>query len=329
MTKRRTLLSAAAATAALPLLHPYSALAQSSTRIARIIVPFPAGGGTDAVARMTAEKIRAGYPGGLVVENRAGASGRLGAEYVKDADSDGMTMLFTPDFVMTIFPHIFRKLSYSPLQDFKPVALCSTTGYVLAAGPGLPASVTNIAQFTAWCKANPKKASFASTSAGSVSHFAGLMLSKAIGVELLHVPYKGGALALQDLMGGQIPVSINPVGEVLPQLKGGRVRVLATTGAQRSHFLPDAPTLVESGLHDMVVESWLGLFMSGKTPAESVSKASAQINAALQTPDLQEGYAGIAMETRQSTPAGFAAIVKADIDRWGPIVKASGFTAEE
>lgn len=329
MTNRRTLLSVAAASAALPLLYPFPALAQSRSKIARIIVPFPAGGGTDAVARMTADKIRSAYPAGMVVENRAGASGRLGADYVKDTDPDGLTMLFTPDFLMTIFPHSFRKLSYSPQQDFKPVALCSTTGYALVAGPGLPASVTNLQQFTAWCKANPKLASFASTSAGAASHFAGIMLSKAMGVELLHVPYKGGALALQDLMGGQIPVSINPIGEVLPQLKSGRVRVLATTGAQRSRFLPDAPTLVESGLRDMVVESWLGLFMSGKTPQETVDKTSVLINAALQKPDLKEGYAGIGMETVQSTPASFAATIKADIDRWEPVVKASGFTAEE
>ena len=155
------------------------------------------------------------------------------------------------------------------------------------------------------------------------------MLSKAIGVDLLHVPYKGGAPALQDLMAGQIPVSINPIGEVLPQLKSGRVRVLATTGTQRSRFLPEVPTLFEAGLRDMVVESWLGVFMPGKTPPETVAKASTWINAALQTPELREGYAGIAMETVQSTPASFTTTIKADIERWGPIVKASGFTAEE
>ncbi|MGE4338210.1 MAG: tripartite tricarboxylate transporter substrate-binding protein [Pigmentiphaga sp.] len=278
---------------------------------------------------MTADKIRSAYPVGLVVENRAGASGRLGTEYVKDTDPDGMNMLFAPDFIMTIYPHSFRKLGYRPLHDFKPVAMCSTTDYVLAAGPSLPSNVTNVQQFTDWCKANPERAAFASTSAGAASHFAGIMLSKAMGVELLHVPYKGGAPALQDLMGGQLPVSINPIGEVLPQLKSGRIRVLATTGARRNRFLPDVPTLVESGLRDMVIEAWLGLFMSGKTPAETVAKAAALVNTALQNPDLRDGYAGIGMETVQSTPEGFAATIKADIERWGPVVKASGFTAEE
>ncbi|MES2412485.1 MAG: tripartite tricarboxylate transporter substrate-binding protein [Pseudomonadota bacterium] len=326
---RRKLLAGAAAGLVLPLTFPTSVFAQANNKVARLIVPFPAGGGTDAVARMTAEKMRPEYPAGLIVENRAGASGRLGAEYVQASEADGMTLLFTPDFVMTIFPYSFKKLSYAPQQDFAPVALCSKTGYALVAGPGLPASVTNLQQFVAWAKANPKQAAFASTSAGSASHFGGIMLSRAIGAELLHVPYKGGALALQDVMGGQVPISINPIGEVLPHMKTGRVRVLATTGAQRSRFMPDAPTLVEAGLKDMVVESWLGVLAPGKTPAATIAKTSATINAVLQRQDIKDGYAGIGMETVQSTPASFAAVIKADMERWAPIVKASGFTAEE
>lgn len=333
MTMRREFLAAAAGCAlpSLPLLMPAPVWAQANanTKLGRIIVPFPAGGGTDAVARMTADRIRGEYPAGLVVENRAGASGRLGTEYVKEAAPDGATMLFTTDFVMTIFPYSFRKLSYQPLQDFQPVALCAKTGYTVAAGPALPASVTNFQEFVAWCKANPKQASFASTSAGSASHFAGLMLSRAMGVELLHVPYKGGALALQDLMGGQIPISLNPIGEVLPQMSSGRVRVLATTGAQRSRFIPEAPTLVELGMKDMVVESWLGVVMPGKTPADVVARTASVINTALSRQDLKDGYAGIGMETVQSSPASFAGVIKADMARWAPIVKASGFTAEE
>ncbi|WP_213958755.1 MULTISPECIES: Bug family tripartite tricarboxylate transporter substrate binding protein [unclassified Variovorax] len=327
VTTRRQLLAASAASLSIAAL-PRLALAQS-TKLSRLIVPFPAGGGTDAVARMTADKLHSDFPAGLVVENRAGASGRIGVEYVKDAQPDGSTMLFTTDFVMTIFPYSFRKLNYNPLQDFAPVALCSKTGYALAVGPGMPAEVTNLQQLVAWCKANPSRASFASTSAGAASHFAGLMLSRAIGVDLLHVAYKGGAPALQDLMGGQIPMSINPIGEVLPQMASGKVRVIATTGAQRSRFLPNAPTLVELGLQDMVVESWLGLFMPAKTPADVVTRTAAAFNAALQRKDLHDGYAGIAMETVQGTPASFAAVIKADMERWEPIIKASGFTAEE
>jgi tripartite-type tricarboxylate transporter receptor subunit TctC len=329
MTTRREFVAAATAGVTASLAPLQSAFAQSAGKVARLIVPFPAGGGTDAVARMTAEKIRSEYPAGVVVDNRAGASGRLGAEHVRDAEPDGLTMLFTPDFVMTIFPYSFRKLSYSPLQDFTPLALCAKTGYALVAGPALPANVTNTEQFAAWCKANPKLAAFGSPSAGSTSHFGGLMLSRAIGASILHVPYKGGALALQDVMGGQIPCSINAIGEVLPHLKSGRLRALASTGAQRSRFMPEVPTLVEAGLKDVVIESWLGMFMPAKTPADTVARTSAFLNAALQRQDLKDGYATIGMDTVQSTPAGFTAAIRADMDRWGPIVKASGFTADD
>jgi len=327
MANRRNLLAASTAAISLAAL-PRLTLAQTG-KLSRLIVPFPAGGGTDTVARLTADKLRTDYPAGLIVENRPGASGRLGTEYVKDARPDGSTMLFTTDFVMTIFPFSFRKLNYDPLRDFAPVALCSKTGYALAVGPGVPTEVTNLRELVAWCKANPSRASFASTSAGAASHFAGLMLSRAIGVDLLHVPYKGGAPALQDLMGGQIPMSINPIGEVLPQLPSGKVRVIATTGPQRSRFLPDAPTLAELGLKDVVVESWLGVFMPARTPPDIVNASAAAFNAALKRQDLQDGYAAIAMETVQSTPASFAATIKADMERWQPIIKASGFTAEE
>ncbi len=324
---RRNFLATAATGLALASPTLRQALAQGKT--ARLVVPFPAGGGTDAAARVTAERIRSEYPAGLLVENRSGASGRVGVEFVKGSEADGLTMLFVPDFVMTIFPHSFRRLAYQPLQDFSPVALCAKTGYTLAAGPGLPAQVTTVPQFVAWCKANPRQASFASTSPGSVSHFTGLMLARAIGVDLLHVPYKGGAPALQDLMAGQIPVSISPVGEVLPHLKGDKVRVLATSGAQRSRFIPDAPTFAESGLKDVTAESWIGVFMPARTPPDAVAKASAALNAALQRQDVRESYAAIGMDTVTSTPAGFAATVRDDIERWGPIVRASGFTAEE
>ena len=329
MTTRRQLVSAAAAAIALPSLISHPAHAQIIGKVARLIVPFPAGGGTDAVARLIADKLRADYPGGIIVENKVGASGRIGAEYVRDSEPDGMTMLFSTDFVLTIYPHSFRKLNYNPVLDFAPVAQCSRTAYALTAGPGLPANITTVQQFIAWCKANPKQASFASATAGSASHFTGVMLSRAAGVDILHVPYKGGALALQDLMGGQISVSTIGIGDVLPQLNSGKLRVLATTGAQRSRFLPDVPTLVESGMKDVVVETWLGIFMPAKTPADIVNKSATMINAALQRPDLRETFAGFAMEAVQSTPASLAAVVKADIERWGPIVKASGFVADE
>lgn len=328
MTTRRTFLKAAALGAATTPLWLQQALASTFEKAAHLIVPFPAGGGTDVVARMIANQLQNHYPRGLVIENKAGASGRLGPDTLLTSAPDGATMLMVPDFVMTIFPHIFHNLRYNPLQDFTPVSMVTKTNYAFSAGPGLPEQITTLEQFVDWAKANPDRAAFASTAAGAATHFIGLMLSKAIGVDLLHVPYKGGAQALQDLMAGQIPVGVNPIGEVLPQVNGGRVRILATTGATRSRFVPDVPTLVELGLPEMDIESWVGVFMPKGTAPATVNEVSGWFNTALQRSDLQESLAQSAMEPVQSTPANFASTLEADIAKWGPVIEASGFKAD-
>jgi len=310
------------------LLAPAVSSAQPA-KLTRLIVGFPAGGGTDVAARSLADRMQASYPAGLIVESRPGASSRLAVEFVKNSPPDGTTMLFTTDFALTIYPHSFRKLNYDPIKDFVPVAVCARTSLAFCIGPGVPESVKTLADFIAWCKANPKEAAYASTSAGATPHFAGLMFSRAAGIALLHVPYKGGAPALQDLMGGQIASSFNPVGEVLPQLKSGKLRVLATTGAQRSKYLPDIPTMAESGFKDVVAEVWLGVLMPANTPQAIVSKASSVINEALKSPELRETYSKFGMEPLGGSPESFAALIKSDLAQWGPIIKASGFTAEE
>src|SRR5689334_13575453 len=236
---RRTFLLAAAGAAA----APWAARAQTTGKNLRIIVPFPAGGGTDVLARLVAEKLRGNYAPAVIVENRVGASGRTGVEAVKQAAPDGTTLLFTPDFLLTVYPHSFRRLSYDPLKDFVPIALVARSALGIAAGPGLPPEIGSIEGYLAWAKAHPKQAFYADTSPGGTPHFVGVMLAQASGVKLTPVHYKGGAPALQDLVGGQVPVSINPLSELLPQLKGGRIRVLAVTSPARSTFLPDVPTL--------------------------------------------------------------------------------------
>ena len=193
----------------------------------------------------------------------------------------------------------------------------------------MPESVKTIADFIAWSKANPNQAAYASTSAGATPHFAGLMFSKSAGISLLHVPYKGGAPALQDLMGGQIASSFNPVGEVIPQLKSGKIRVLATTGVSRSKFLATTPTFVESGFKDVVAEVWLGVVMPSNTPTSVIQKTASSINEALKTPELVEAYSKFGMEPMLSSPESFSTLIKNDLATWGPIVKASGFTAED
>ena len=327
--RRRRILGASIATLAMPgVLFPAISSAQPA-KLTRLIVGFPAGGGTDVAARALADRMQASYPAGLIVESRPGASGRLAVEYVKSSPPDGTTMLFTTDFVLTIFPHSFKKLNYDPIKDFVPVAVCANTSLAFCIGPSVPENVKTVADFVAWSKANPKEAAYASTSAGATPHFAGLMFSRAAGIPLLHVPYKGGAPALQDLMGGQIASSFNPVGEIIPQLKSGKIRVLATTGAKRNKFLPDVPTMVESGFKDVVAEVWLGVLMPANTPQAIVSRAASTINDALKSPELRETYSKFGMDPLGGTPESFAALIKSDLAQWGPVIKASGFTAEE
>ncbi|MBI5720716.1 MAG: extra-cytoplasmic solute receptor [Burkholderiales bacterium] len=327
MTSRRTLLEATAALACTTL--GGFARAQSPAKLARMVVPFPAGGGSDAAARALGERIREHFPGGLIVDNRPGAAGRLGIESVKNAEPDGLTMMFVPDFVLTIYPHSYQRLKYDPLADFTPVAQCARSSYVLAAGPGLPATVADVKQLVAWWKDNPRQALIANNSAGSPTHFAAVMLARSAGVEVTHVSYKGGAPAIQDLLGGQVPVSINPVGEVLPHTKGGRLRVLATTGAQRDRFMLDSPTMAEAGYPDVAAVSWLGVLMPRQAPAEWVQRTAAAIDAAVQRPDLRDAFAGFGMDTTRSTPAAMAAAMRSELDRWGAVVKASGFSAQD
>jgi tripartite-type tricarboxylate transporter receptor subunit TctC len=322
--KRRRLLFA---TLALPLAA--RARAQTTAKTLRIIVPFPAGGGTDVAARLIAEKLRGNYAPAVIVENRVGASGRTGVEAVAHAAPDGTTLLFTPDFLMTVYPHSFKKLGYDPLADFTPIALIARSGLALAAGPALPAEVKTVRQYVDWARANPKHAFYATTAAGGTPHFVGVMLARDAGVALSPVHYKGGAPALQDLMGGQIPVSINPIGELLPQLAGGKIRVLAVTSAERSKFLPDVPTMAESGLPNIVISPWLGFFAPAKTPADLVKRLANGVTDATQHGEAQIGMLKLGMEPQAMTPLAFREVLRADLERWGPIVKASGFKAED
>lgn len=327
MTQRRDFLGALAGAAALAV-GP-RALGQSASRPLRIVVPFPAGGSTDVLARLIGDKLRGSMAPAVIVDNRVGASGRIGVEAVKNADPDGMTLLFTPDFLLTVYPSSFRRLSYDPVRDFAPVAIASRSQLAVSAGPGLPVSVRTVPEFVQWCRANPKQAAYATTSPGGTPHFVGVMLSRDAGVEVTPVHYKGGAPALQDLLGGQIPVSVNPVGEILPHVRAGKVRVLATTGTRRSRFLPEVPSMVESGFRDIVVESWLGFLAPARVPAETINRLAATIADATRADDVVQAYEKFGVEPAGSTPASFAAALREDIARWAPIVKASGFTAED
>ena len=329
MLSRRRVLAASAAgfacagTGLLP-----RARAQAIKKPVHIIVGFPAGGGTDVIARILADRLRGPYASTVLVENKPGAAARIAVEYVKNAEPDGSVMLFTPDFPITVYPHSFRSLNYDSLRDFTPVAPAAKSMLTYNVGPAVPEGVKTLAEFVAWCKANPGKASYGTTAAGGTPHFVGMMLASAAGVAMTPVHYRGGAPALQDLIGGHVPASINPVSESMTQAKAGTIRILAVTGSRRSPFLPDVPTMVEAG-YNVVVESWLGVFVPSKTPAEVVDALGAAIGEAVKSPAMIENLAKVGNEPRFQTPAEFAATVKADVARWGPVVKASGFIAED
>ena len=302
--------------------------AQAVKKPVHVIVGFPAGGGTDIIARILADRLRGTYAATVLVENKPGAAARLSVEYVKNAEPDGSVMLFTPDFPITVYPHSFRSLNYDPLRDFTPVAPAARSMLTYNVGAGVPESVKTLADFVQWCKANPAKASYGTTAAGGTPHFVGVMLAQEAGVPLTPVHYRGGAPALQDLIGGHVSASINPISESMSFAKAGTIRILAVTGSRRSSFLPEVPTMVEAG-YNVVVESWLGVFVPAKTPAEIVGALSAAIGDAVKSSQMIESLAKVGNTTAFQSPAEFAATVKADIARWAPVVKASGFIAED
>lgn len=307
-------------------LWPLAARGQAVDKVVRIIVGFPAGGGTDIVARLLAQAIQGRYAGSIIVENKPGASARLAVEYVKNAPADGSVMLFTPDFPMTLYPHSFKSLNYDPVSDFVAVGPVAKTMLAFSIGPALPDSVRTLAGFLQWCRDNPDKASYATTSAGATPHFTGVMLASEAHVPMTPVHYRGGAPALQDLLGGHVPASVNPVSEVLEVAKAGSIRILAVTGGERSPFLPDVPTFKEAG-YNVVVQSWTGVWLPAHTPAAAVSALSAAMRAATQSQEMVDALAKFGTEPAFQTPAEFASTIKSEIERWGPVVKASGFVA--
>jgi tripartite-type tricarboxylate transporter receptor subunit TctC len=293
-----------------------------------IIVGFPAGGGTDVIARLLAEQLRGIYAPAVLVENKPGAAARLAVEYVKTAEPDGSVMLFTPDFPITLYPSSFRSLNYDPVRDLTAVAPAARSMLTFNVGPAVPDEVKTVDGFVQWCRTNPDKAAYATTAAGGAPHFVGVMLANAAGVQITPVHYRGGAPALQDLLGGHVPASVNPISETLPFIGSGKARILAVTGARRSPFLPEIPTMREQG-YDVVVEPWLGLFVPARTPAEAVSALSTAVAEVVKSPQMVASLAKIGNEPAVQSPSEFAATVKADIARWGPVVKASGFVAED
>lgn len=301
--------------------------AQPALRSARIVVGFPPGGSNDAIARLLADKLRGQYADALIVENKAGAGGRIGVEAVRHGTADGTVVLQTPGTILTLYPHIYRSLPYDALRDLAPVSTVCTFDFALVAGPMTP--VRTLAQFIDWCKANPQRAVYGSPATGASPHFVGLMFAKAAGIDLLHVGYKGAAPAVQDLLGGQIPAYVGTLADVAPYLAGGRLRVLATSGTARAALTPDAPTFEEAGLKSVSVQEWYGMLMPAKTAPETVASLNQALRRVLRDPEVLERFAALNVDAAPMAPAAFAERIRVERERWAPIVRESGFTMNE
>jgi tripartite-type tricarboxylate transporter receptor subunit TctC len=326
---RRTLLRGAAAAAALPAAP--LAFAQQNTVVqkpARIILGFPPGGSLDTIARLLAERLKGTYAPLVLVENRAGAGGRIAMDAVKASEPDGSAITMGPASVAVLYPHVYKNLSYDPVRDFTPVSTVCTFQFGFTIGPMVPAEVKTPQQFTAWCKANPKDASFGSAGEGTMAHFAGLMVSRALGANMQHVAYKGGAPAVQAVAGGQIAASINVLVEPLPFIKEGRLRALGVTGPSRATYLPQTPTFAEQGFRDVSVEEYFAAWLAPHTPAHITNGLAELLKKAIQTKELEEAYTARAFAPSFSTPQELDHMVRADIEKWRPIVKASGFSID-
>lgn len=300
--------------------------AQTRTAPLRIIYPFPGGGSGDTLTRLIAERLGVALERPVVVEPRAGAAGRLGVQAVKTAEPDGNTLLATPIAPMAVYQSVYPALDYDPVKDFAPVSQVATFEFGICIDPKIPAG--NLPELIAWLKANPDKTNFGTPGAGTLPHFFGLMFAKAAGVPLQHIAYKGGTAALTDLMGSRIPIVFLSTNELTELHKSGRIRVLATSGAQRSTFLPDIPTFRESG-YAIEGGGWWGFFAPAGTPAATVSKLSGAIAAIVQDEDVKARIAQIGLKPTGTSPEEFARIQREDIERWAAPIKASGFRPEQ
>ena len=315
--------AAVAAAVAAALFAAPAALAQDRTM--KIVVGFPPGGSVDVIARLLAEKLRVSLGQNVIVDNKPGAGGRVALGELKRAAPDGQTVVLSPSGALVLQPWFITNLGYDPVKDFTAIARVTTFDFAITAGPGAPAG--DLKAVMAWLKANPGKANYATSGAGTIPHFAGQLLAQATGVPLTHVAYRGGAPAAIDLVGGQIPLMVDTASETIEHHKAGRARILAVTGEQRSKALPDVPTLKESGFN-MAADAFFGLYGPAGLPADVVARIDKAVGDALRAPEIQEKIYGFGLVPSHAGSAELTATQAAHLKRWEAPVKASGFKAD-
>lgn len=314
-------------TAALYACVTCSALAQSAypNKPIRLIVPFAPGGSNDIVARIVGQKFAESFGQQVIIDNRGGASGIIGTDIAAKAAPDGYTLLMM-SLTLAVNPSLYKKLPYDTERDLAPVSLVASAPLILVVHPSLPAK--SLKEFVAHAKANPGKLNFGSGGPGTTPHLAGEMLKSMAGLQMTHVPYKGGGPALADLVGGQLQLMLENIPSTLPHVKAGRLRVLALSGLKRSTLVPEVPTLDEAGLKGYEIVGWNGLFFPANTPNPIVSRLHAETVKALAAPDIKERLSSMGAEGVGNTPAEFGAFMKSEIKKWARVVRDAGLRVE-
>jgi tripartite-type tricarboxylate transporter receptor subunit TctC len=303
--------------------HAQGASSAYPTKPIRFVVPFPPGGPLDIMARGIGQKLTESWGQPVVVDNRPGAGGSLGAELVAKSPGDGYTLLMGAVSTHAINPHLYPRIGYDPFKDFVPVALVAEVPNVLVVNPSVPAN--SVQELVALTKARPGYLNFGSGSTGSTGHLAGELFKSLAGVDMVHIPYKGGAPAMQDLLGGQVQLMFDNLANSLPQVKAGKLRALAVTTSTRSPAMPDLPTVNEAGVKGFDLSTWFGVFVPAGTPPEIVAKLNAGIVAALDSKELTDRLAAMGtVPPKNNTPATFAAFVRAENAKYAKVVKESG-----
>jgi tripartite-type tricarboxylate transporter receptor subunit TctC len=285
----------------------------------RLIAPFPAGGPVDVMARLIADKLTQSV-GTTIVDNRPGAGGTIGSRLAASAEPDGYTLLLGSSTSLTAAPSLYANIGYDPVKSFTPVAMIASVPFALAVSPKLP--VKSVAELVAYAKAHPGKLNYGAPT-GALPHLTAEMFKTAAAVDIVHVPYKGAATAITDLLGGQTDLTFEPISVLLAHIHDGKLRALAVTGATRSPELPDVPTMIESGFPGFTSVSWTGIVAPAGTPPAIVAKLNAAVNTAITAPDTQARLARLGGAPMAGTPQDFAALIATETPKWAAVVKAA------
>jgi tripartite-type tricarboxylate transporter receptor subunit TctC len=292
----------------------------------RIVVPFAAGGPTDVLARVLAPKLAALLKRTVIVDNKVGATGSIGASFVAKSAPDGDTLLLGTSSIMAASPNLTANLTYDPVNDFVPISLVATIENILVVHPSVPAKT--VKELVAYAKANPNKLSYASSGIGSTYHLGAELFSSQTGIEWTHVPYKGAAPAIQDVLAGHVQVMFDNTSSAIPNIKSGRLKALGVASLKRYPTLPELPTIAEEGVAGYETTIWLGLFAPAKTPAAVLQKLSKEVQDAVNSAEYKDKLAALDIQPRLSSSQELAAFLKADLSKWAKVVKAAGIKPE-